>query len=258
MRQTATTAVVLGKLFPRDDAEVSQQAFEKLRGSLAGPIALRDSLPAPAPIFGILIDDLIVWNDLPVANPFGWSPIAVGRSRAPQGTLADWMPLPWGGPQRVILPGFHTPAENSLRRRGSAANGQEMFLSICGLMANGARTVLISRWRTGGQTSLSLVNEFMQELPHAAPASAWQQSVLLSQARQLDWNQEPRLRKFKAETPPLADHPFFWAGYLLVDDGTLPRDEEENLVEKGNFVENGAPANQRPVIRIKPNPGQGP
>ena len=47
--------------------------------------------------------------------------------------------------------------------------GNEVFLSVCGLMANGARTMLLSRWRTGGQTSFDLVREFIQELADTAP-----------------------------------------------------------------------------------------
>ena len=77
--------------------------------------------------------------------------------------------MPWGGPEQILLPGFHTAAESSLRRTGS---GNELFLATCGLMANGARTVLLSTWRTGGQSSFDLVREFAQELPHTSAADA--------------------------------------------------------------------------------------
>ena len=50
------------------------------------------------------------------------------------------MHLPWGAPDQLILPGFHTPAEDGLRGRQT---GDEMMLATCGLMASGVRTMLL-------------------------------------------------------------------------------------------------------------------
>jgi CHAT domain-containing protein len=93
-------------------------------------------------------------------------------------------------------------------------------------MSCGARTVLISRWRTGGQTSIDLVREFVQELPHTPAADAWQRSVQLSLVQPIRIDREPRLKDLAAERAPAAAHPFFWAGYLLVDTGEVPPAEE--------------------------------
>ena len=49
-----------------------------------------------------------------------------------------------------MLPGFHTAAEDALKRMNRVLPGNDMFLAVCGLMANGSRTLLLSRWRTGG------------------------------------------------------------------------------------------------------------
>ena len=62
-------------------------------------------------------------------------------------------------------------------------------------MASGARTVLLSRWRTGGQSSYDLVREFAQELPHTSPADAWQRAVLLAADTRLNLEAEPRVKK---------------------------------------------------------------
>jgi hypothetical protein len=105
-----------------------------------------------------------------------------------------------------------------------------LFLSLCGLMSTGARTILISRWRTGGQTSLGLVREFAQELPHISPAEAWQRSVQVAINTQIDPAHEPRLKKAPPGTElPNADHPFFWAGYMLVDSGVKPEGQDNAL-----------------------------
>jgi hypothetical protein len=45
---------------------------------------------------------------------------------------------------------------------------------------------------------------------------------------------EPRIKKAAAGgEPPKAGHPFFWAGYLLVDSGTVPKDEDAALAPPG-------------------------
>ena len=114
-------------------------------------------------------------------------------------------------------------------------------------MANGARTILLSRWRTGGQSSVDLVREFVQELPHASAAEAWQRSMMLVSENPLNATAEPRIRLTAHEEAPKAENPFFWAGYLLVDTGTLPQalaDEQR----KQNEVAGVAPAAGKPAI----------
>ena len=69
----------------------------------------------------------------------------------------------------------HLGRKRAQTKKGSA-DGSDLFLSIMGLMSSGVRTVLISRWRTGGQTSYDLVREFAQELPHTTPVDAWQRA----------------------------------------------------------------------------------
>jgi CHAT domain-containing protein len=94
-------------------------------------------------------------------------------------------------------------------------------------MAGGARTILLSRWRTGGETSFDLVREFAQELPHTTAAESWQRSVLLTMDSPLDPNLEPRLTVKVSDQPTNATNPFFWSGYLLIDSGTPPERAEK-------------------------------
>jgi hypothetical protein len=101
-----------------------------------------------------------------------------------------------------------------------------MFLAVCGLMSSGVRTLLISRWRSGGQTSFDIVREFAQELPHTTPADAWQRAVLVVADSRLNLEAEPRLKRAATIDSPKATHPFFWSGYMLVDSGAPPEREE--------------------------------
>jgi hypothetical protein len=77
-----------------------------------------------------------------------------------------------------------------------------------------------------GQSTVDLMREFIQELPHSAAAVAWRRSVQLAAGRVLDPAAEPRLRAGRSADGLKADHPFFWSGYLLVDTGVGPPPEE--------------------------------
>jgi CHAT domain-containing protein len=248
------TAVVLGRLNPRDDEAASQAAFDQLAAVVPGAVAIR-SPPAPAAVYGSLFQRLVVFDNIGFSeqDPYGWAPAPLDRGKA--GTsLSDWLLLPWGGPDVVVLPGFHTAAEDALKgiRKGPPGNG--VFLAVCGLMANGARTVLLSRWRTGGQTSFDLVREFTQELTRTSPADAWQRAVLLTISSRLNLEAEPRLKRAVADETPTAGHPFFWAGYMLVDCGTAPEQPEPKGEEPVVKPKKPAPAAKEAPPKMPENP----
>lgn len=232
-RQIMRTGIVSGRLYPRDDQKTGEAAAEELAKALAGADILPLPTVGPTRLNAALLDQLVVLADVEndPTQPFGWSPIPAQSRRAGE-TLGQWLVLPGGGPEVILLPGFHTLAESGMRRNvGKATPGHEMFISICSLMARGSRTVLISRWRTGGRTSLDLIREFAQELPHSSATEAWQRSVLLAIESPVDHEQEPRVDRPTKDVELKAGHPFFWAGYLLADTGRTD-DEEEKKPEK--------------------------
>jgi len=222
-KPSGVTGVVVGRLYPQDDPAVAQEAFADLARVLPGSVALKDPLPAPSGLYASLFDRLIVLDDLEFSSPspYGWAPLPIDAGKAGS-SLADWLPLPFGGPEAVILPGFHTAAETSLKGVNPASAGQEVFLAVCGLMSSGSQTLLLSRWRPAGRTSFDFVREFAQELPHTSPAEAYQRAVFLTVASRLDLDAEPRVKREAADQPPKAQHPLFWAPYMLVDSGTSP------------------------------------
>jgi hypothetical protein len=222
-KPNARTAVIVGKMLPTADAQASADAFAVLKEVL--PQATRfDGLPFPSGIFSAACDRLLVLSELD-PNPrglYGWSPTGVERGKAGS-TLEDWFALPWQSPAEVILPSFHTLAETGLRK---TSGGQELFFVTCGLMAAGARSVLVSRWPVGGQTTFQLMREYVQELPYSSAAEAWKRSVQLASGMPVDPEAEPRIDKSAWDERVKADHPFFWAGNLLVDTGSQPKADE--------------------------------
>ena len=222
-RRTGQMAIVLGKLHSQEEDELAKNAANEFLTSDRGAYLLKAPLVAPTRFQSPFWDQLIVLHDVEDTTkhlPYNWSPVYLERGR-PGNTLADWFELPWGAPEQILLPGFHTAAEDSFRRR-SGADGSEIFLSVCGMMASGTRTVLLNRWRTGGQTSYDLVREFAQELPFTDASSAWQRSVQLVMQAEIDPSLEPRLRWGKDDPPLNASHPFFWAGPMIIDVGSQP------------------------------------
>ncbi len=216
--------VVLGKLHPRGEAKLGDEFLEKLAAKQPGAKQLKGGLNVPSPMFAGLLDQLIVLDDITTTDRGGidWAPTNLDKSSA--GTLANWLQLPWKRTDVIVLPGFHSLAETTIRD-ARLGNGQELFLSSCALMATGARTVVLSRWRPGGATSYELARNFLQELPYAGAAAAWQRSVQLVSESPLDFAHEPRIRA--AANPPelKADHPFFWAAFMVIDSGVLGSDQ---------------------------------
>jgi hypothetical protein len=118
-------------------------------------------------------------------------------------------------------------------------------------MSSGAQTILLSRWRVGGQSTLDLMREFIQELPRSSAAEAWQRCVEVAKELPLEPALEPRVKLKDASTLPTAEHPFFWSGYLLVDAGeplevqTLP---EMPVVEEKTKAEPPTSVQGKPAI----------
>jgi tetratricopeptide (TPR) repeat protein len=236
-RPSPRTAVVPGKLLPRDDDAFTKASLDAIVNASGDVAVLRKTLAAPSAVLSTAFDRLIVLADGDDVEhaPLAWSPLVADHGK-PGGTLADWLQLPFGGPEQMILPGFHTPAEHGLKKGGT---GDEVFLTLCGLMGSGCRTVLLSRWRVGGQSSVDLLREFVQEMPHEPAANAWRRSVQLTADRPLDPAAEGRLRASAGAATVAglkADHPFFWSGYLLADRGRLPAEEEDQPEAKAKVA----------------------
>src|SRR5213078_2656289 len=94
--------------------------------------------------------------------------------------------------------GLKTPRRETSRsaaRKPAAAAGEGIFQSLCNLMSGGARSILLTRWRTAGRTNFDLVREFAKESADAPAAEAWQRACLLARENPIDQKHEPRLKR---------------------------------------------------------------
>ena len=95
------------------------------------------------------------------------------------------------------------------------------------LMATGIETAILSRWNVGGRTAIDLGIEFIKDRQRETLRNihfcrcSWQRAVDLVTAEQPELDREPRIKITNSVIPQNAEHPFFWAGYTLIDCGVL-------------------------------------
>jgi hypothetical protein len=240
LRRVQHTAIVASDLKFAGDESDRTKVLHDLSSAVTGPLLLPQPMLQPSRLVSPLLDNLVVLDEV-AGDTIGDASSLLPRSRsAAKDKSSSAVALPYGGPERMTVTGYKTQSEQGAKssRRGQnrARTGDEVFQSLCNMMSSGARTVLLSRWRTAGRTNFDLVREFAKESADAPAAEAWQRACLLARENPIDPNHEPRL-KHSDETgdPPKADHPFFWAGYLLVDTGPRP----EKVEAPNNNVVNG-------------------
>jgi hypothetical protein len=237
LRRTQHTGIVANELKTGANDADTEAIVAELEKAAFGSVRLPAQLPVPAHLVLPLLDTLVVLDDVDPARTAAMSTMLTSSGRARAAAASEGVfALPYGSPQHVVVAGFTTAAEQGLKpsRRNATREvrpGNEVFQTLCGMMATGARTILLSRWRTGGRTNVELMREFLRELPQLPATEAWQRARLLAREAPLDPQNEPRLKGLEESgEAPTADHPFFWAGYLLVDTG--PRPAEPEAAEK--------------------------
>lgn len=125
---------------------------------------------------------------------------------------------------------WNATAATRIKLKDNSALGSDIFMAVTDLLASGARTAIVSRWRMGGKITVDLIEEFLRDASTGdTPASeSWQRSVSIVIDEEPDLQLEPRMKIDPRCIPADASHPLFWAGYLLADCGqgiySLPPD----------------------------------
>jgi tetratricopeptide (TPR) repeat protein len=239
---TAETLAIHGKLVSKDSPTVALDAIDRYVKAGIQPLMPMSALsnepfPSSASAFATQIKQLLVLDDISIpsnAQPLAWSPFSGDKTKL-RNPVSSWLTLPWGGPELIILPGFHTPAEFSLKSSRNSSkpilNGEDLFLSAMALQACGAKTILISRWRTGGRASYDLVEEFLKNYSNMPSAESWRQAIMTVGGEVLHLDEDPRVRTETGVEPPMANHPFFWGAFMLIDCGDTPENFNSDPVE---------------------------
>ncbi len=212
-RRLTRAAAVVARLHSKGDAESSKAAFLELEKALSGTVAIEQKMTVPLNYFGSILDLLVVWGDtrLPKSGPFSLYP-ALADEGVAGGNIAAIMSLPFEGPEHVVLPAYWTSGTGSTKATG---DGSDLFFLSCGMFASGTRSIMISRWRPGGDNSLQLSRRYAARLTDTTPARALRKSVEEAQALEVQPDLEPRIEKLAV--PVKATHPFFWAGNIVIE-----------------------------------------
>ena len=216
--------IYAGRLFRGDKPTIALEWAERLAGSLDRAVVLPPPTPnLPMPLVASLCDTLLVFDELSGDGPTATRPLFSTQGGKPAMTFGDWLSPPSKRPQCVVLPGFQSAMAGGLAKL-PARPGEDLFMAVTDLVAAGGRTVIVSRWRMGGKTSVDLVEEFLldrqiAETDGPPAAESWQRAVEMASAEQPDVGREPRLKQSPQGILPDARHPLLWAGYLFVDCG---------------------------------------
>ncbi len=250
MNPRPNTFVVTGKMNSGTEAIAPTKIFDRINDAVSEAIRLTKApLSEPVITYKHALQRLVVWHDVAnnPADPGTLVPTGFGGGK-PGSTLIEWLLLPWGGPDFVALPGFHSPAESGLKTLPAWA-GREFFLTSCAMMATGTRTIVLSRWKMGGSSSGMLMEELLRETPTTTAAEAWQRAVLLLRESKLKLTEEPKIQLSPNDDQTISGaHPLFWSGYLVIDRGTSvahtldTKDANANAAGGGNAAGDNADA----------------
>jgi len=221
-RAAAATGLLLGRMSRGEKQEAAVAAASEMLAGVDGAVIVEPSATTPpVSLMGAVFDTLVVADELTAAeSAAGWPFFAGGTNRGGVG-MAEWLDPPPKRPRRLVFPGVQTAMAGGLAKPPPRP-GEDLFLPAVDLIAAGGRTLLVSRWRTGGRTSASLVQEFLRETagPDAAPAAeAWHRAVELVTPERPDPDREPRLKQAGDTVLEDSRHPLLWAGLMLVDCG---------------------------------------
>ncbi len=218
--------LAVGKFPDPKLAPVIDQQLAAAKAASPSLVERRSVDKSPAGVLGAAIDQLLVWAPLVRLEAKSLMDLSLAQiegDKAP-GDFASWLQLPFAGPRVVVIPFWTTGAAGT--RLG---DGEELFLASCNLLAMGAQTALVSRWYTGVTASCQSSASFAQRVGEQGGIAAWHASIAALRETPLDLGEGSRMKKPKAPVADAkSDHPFFWAGYLLIDTGWRPVAAEED------------------------------
>jgi len=199
----------------------------------AGQAALQDAWPqlttlrssrVPGQWAGPLAQVMIYQNEIRQAIwPAPWT---ADQRRAPhlQLDVERWVGFPNVGPELLIVAGGSSIFADGMK--GSPTGAELEFYSTL-LMAAGCQSMVLPRWRSGGHVPYDLTVALTKRLQEHMPSVALREAIQEIRQTPLDPTRQTRVRSGRGEAPPTADHPFFWAGQMLIDRGSWYREPDE-------------------------------
>jgi len=221
-------AVYDNEAFRGDSPERTAEALSRITTAVDEAVGLSPTARRiPVPLPASLADTVAVFDDLTPRSTMSDQPMVAAVAGRPGMSFEDWLQPPAKMPRCVLLTGLQTGATSGTNKALGRA-GDDLFTTAMNLAAAGAETAVLSRWNVGGRVSVDLGIEFLRDRHSVSPAgslptaaASWQRAVDLVTVEQPDFSREPRLQMSTSTVPVDARHPFFWAGFALIDCGVL-------------------------------------
>ena len=231
-RHTATTphltAVQASVTYRNNSPEQAIALLDRVDTAIDDAVFLTSqTTKIPVSISASLADTLVIFDELTADGKVADRPLIAADAGRQGMSFKDWLAPPYKAARCAVLTGLQTQASGGLTQ-STERPGSDLFMTAMDFVATGTETAVISRWNVGGRTAIDLGIEFIKDRQRdtlrdtPVPAAvSWQRAVDLVTAEQPDFNREPRIKITSSVIPQNAKHPFFWAGYTLIDCGVL-------------------------------------
>lgn len=166
----------------------------------------------PSRFLKIAAKRVVALGPVEFQDPFTLTPVRLD-SEPVQSQISSWNQLPWGMPNEVWLPGVNAiPAETT-------GTGNEWMRLSMSLIAQGNRSIVLSHWPVGGESTGSWVRSMLENRLDESVARSLQRATVALWEERIDGRTEPVLDKGAvAEELISGEHPIFWAGYFTIGD----------------------------------------
>jgi hypothetical protein len=203
-------AAYVGQIDHRDDTQLASDMQVGLRQSW--PTAeLIDGENWPIQQMASLVDALVYLQEIRQPLwPGPWEGSKNKRESHLSLDLDQWRQDQ--GPEILIVAGGNTAIADGFRGNPT---GLELEYYSTLLLTAGCKSVVLPRWRCGGNVPYDIHLALIRRMSGMPMALALQQSIIEARSGQLGTVQ-PRLRTTPKETELSADHPFWWAGQMVI------------------------------------------
>ena len=245
-----STGVVTGPMYPKTDSTLADKAFtDSLEKTIQAKKLNGASDISPNQLVSQL-DQLVVISGDTAGRGLGMQPLSGdsrSRSAKDDAALSDWMKIPLSAPDHIVMMGLNSiGGEGGLPR----PDGSELFFTATSAMASGARSVVLSRWNTGGQMQVELAARYARSAVTMPVTTAMQDAIKQIGAMEVDVTKEPRLKEDPQPVKLTGVAPFFWASPMLVSYN------DQRVVDPAVLANPVVPAN--PPANPIANPGDMP
>ena len=200
------------EFFAPRDSDANQARVQSVLDAAADAVLHGRDLSGPSGLMGTEASYLCVASArvLPGGSA-GRLTVSPADPGGPAGTLASWATFPRAPPASVAWFGLRTPVAG-----GQMGGGLELFDCLTTLRTAGVSDAVLSRWAVGGESTATLIAEFLPEWPLVGTLDAWRRARQMLSQTDLLPDTEPLLSQAESTREDISGAmPLFWSGYLV-------------------------------------------